>query len=217
MVLFIILGVIVVSTFIVLGVLSFMLSKEKQTEDEAQKKRAKQFEEQLRAVGLKAEEQSRETKRLIESTNAKVSLLEEELSRANATVAELNREKEALLSAPKPPVDQALHQELETLKYELVKARAQSSGLERASFNYKNQLEDFLNKLNAARSENDQLSQDKNRLETMVQEIKVQNEQLLKKDQLAQFELDKNRSRLASLERECEDLKARSGQKEGQG
>jgi len=161
----------------------------------------------------------------------------EEISRANAMVSELNREKEALSAEPQTAPDQALLQEVETLRteqiqlkekyeelekkhqqlekdneqlqYELVKARAQSSGLERVSFNYKNQLEDFLKKVSTAEASNEHLSQAKNRLEGMVEEIKLQNEELAKKDQLAQFELDKNRSRLVSLERECEDLKVR--------
>ena len=81
------------------------------------------------------------------SANAKVRLLEEEISRANATVSELNQAKEVLLSAPKSgPDEEALRHELESLKYELIKARAQSSGLERVSSNYKNQLEDLLRK-----------------------------------------------------------------------
>jgi len=191
----------------------------------------------------------------LETTNAKVRLLEEqmtavklqmgeEISRANATVTELNREKEALLTAPKPEADQALLQELDALRtgqaqlkqdhaelekthqklreynahliekndvlhYELIKARAQTSGLERVSFNYKNQLEDFLKKVNSVEVSNDHLSQAKNRLEGVLEEVKLQNEELVKKDQLAQFELEKNRSRLVNLERECEDLKAR--------
>jgi chromosome segregation ATPase len=181
--------------------------------------------QQKLVVGLQAQlELTNEKGRLLEEeisrANAKVHLLEEEISRANATVSELNREKEELLSAPKPELpkseppkpepDEALRHELESLKYELIKAKAQTSGLERVSFNYKNQLEDFFKKVNAAQASNEQLSQGKNRLEEMVQEIKLQNEELVKKDQLAQFELEKNRSRLASLEREYEDFKART-------
>jgi len=101
------------------------------------------------------------------------------------------------------------------MQYELVKARAQSSGLERISFNYKNQLEDFLNKVTLAQSTNDQLTQAKNRLEGLVEEVKSHNEELIKKDSLSQFELEKNRSRLVSLERECEELKSRI-QQQGQ-
>jgi chromosome segregation ATPase len=176
----------------------------------------------------------------LDSAQAQVRLLEEqmaafkvqmgeEINRAQATVSELKREKEEVVSAPKPEPDAALRQELEALRsehaqlkqkydelqYELIKARAQSSGLERVSVNYKNQLEDFFKKIDAAQSSNDHLSQVKNRLEGMVEEIKSQNEELVKKDQLVQFELEKNRSRLVSLEREYEDLKARVQQKDG--
>jgi len=161
----------------------------------------------------------------------------EEITRANALVTELKQEKETLLAAPKPEAELALAQELETLKfelaqltqkyealeksyqqlqYELIKARAQSSGLERVSFNYKNQLEDFFQKINTIQSANDNLSQVKNRLEGVVQEVQLQNEELVKKDQLAQFEIEKNRSRLVSLEREYEDFKARVQQQNQQ-
>ena len=345
MVLFIILGVIVVITFAVLGVLFFMLGKEGQkkeeqavpvtdleelkkelspglldpsilkikldesqlispyepkvslptqeavspVEDEAYKKRAQELEDELFAISKKAAGQSDKANHLIEtltkeneslkskqaeleqahqklielegeatslktentnlqnqleSTDAKVHFLEEEMAavkiqmgeeiaRANATVSELTREKEALLSAPKVESDEVLRQELESLKaeqiqlkqkyeelvktndllqYELIKARAQSSGLERVSFNYKNQLEDFFKKINAVQVTNEQLAQVKNRLEGMVAHVKSENEELTKKDQLAQFELEKNRSRLVNLEREYEDFKARAQQ-----
>ena len=70
----------------------------------------KLIELQGEASGLKTENLNLQTQ--LESTNAKVHLLEEqmtavkiqmgeEISRANATVTELTREKEALLSAPK--------------------------------------------------------------------------------------------------------------------
>ena len=39
--------------------------------------------------------------------------------------------------------------------------------------------------------------------------MKSQNDELVKKDRLAQFELEKNRSQLINLEREYEGLKAR--------
>jgi hypothetical protein len=332
LVLFIILGVVVLITIVVLGVLFFMLGKEGQKkeeekivpltdleqlkkelssgllepqkpavddtgivplyeskvslpmqevrsplEDETYKKRAKELEDELWAISHKATTQSDEAKQLIETLTkenealkiqqanleqAQQKLVElqgeasslkienviqmgEEIAKANATVIELNREKEALLSAPHPEADGGLRQELEALKneqiqlrqkyedldrthqklrelnthlmekndllqYEMIKARAQSSGLERVSFNYKNQLEDFLKKVNAAQVTNEQLSQVKNRLEDTVTQVKLQNEELVKKDQLAQFELEKNHSRLANLEREYEDLKART-------
>jgi len=63
---------------------------------------------------------------------------------------------------------------------------------------------------------NDQMSQAKNKLEAMVEEIKLQNEELVKKDNLAQFELEKNRSHLVDLERENGELKARLQQQNQQ-
>lgn len=268
-------------------------------EDDVYKKRAKELEDELRAISHKADNQSGEARQMIESltkenellkkqkadleqakqklmelqteasglktdnaslqvqlesANIKVRFLEEEIasfkmqmgeeiSKANATVTQLNREKEELLSAPKPSQEEALRQELESLKteqeqlkqkyedmdrtyqklrelnvrleekndllqYELIKARAQSSGLERVSFNYKTQLEDFFKKINTVQGTNDHLSQVKNRLEGMVEQIKSENEELVKKDQLVQFELEKSRSRLVNLEREYENLKA---------
>jgi chromosome segregation ATPase len=367
MVLFIVLGVIVLITFVVLGVLFYMLGKEGQKEEKAvplkdvnqikkefssallepqkpkyaadssetklpfepkasvgpvspesqsilqaespavisplqddnYKIRAKELEDELRSISQKAETQSQEAKLLIdtltkenqflkeqkadlleaqqkldevnqessglkvenaglqaqlESANGKLKLLEEEfavvklqmgeeISKANAAVEGLTREKEQFQSVPLPVPDDNMRQELDSLKsehaqlrqqsedlkksnqelseansrltekigqmqYEMVKARAQSSGLERVSFNYKNQVEDFLKKVNSAQAANDQLSQVKNRLEGMVEQIKLQNEELVKKDQLSQFELEKNRSRLLNLEREYENLKA---------
>jgi chromosome segregation ATPase len=201
---------------------------------------------QKEASGLKVENASLQTQLestsakvlFLEEQMAAVKIqMGEEISRAHATVSAMKQEKEESLSAPKPEPDLALRQELETLRseqdqlkqkyeelekehqqlqYELIKAKAQSSGLERVSFNYKNQLEDFFKKINAVQVTNDQLSQVKNRLEGMVQEVKLQNEELLKKDQLAQFELEKNRSRLVNLEREYEDFKARSQQQNQQ-
>jgi len=275
-------------------------------EDEAYKKRAQHLEDELLAISKKADGQSDEAKRLIETlseendalkiqkaslelaqeklnevqveaeklktenitlqtqletTNSRVQYLEqemtavkmqmgEEISQANAKIIELSREKETMAAEIKVEPDEALRQEVEALKvekaqlnqkcddlakaqeeltaqnsqlteridsmqYELVKARAQSSGLERISFNYKNQLEDFLNKVTLAQSTNDQLTQAKNRLEGLVEEVKSHNEELIKKDSLSQFELEKNRSRLVSLERECEELKSRI-QQQGQ-
>jgi chromosome segregation ATPase len=243
MVLFIILGAIVLIAFIVSGVLFFMLDKEEQErltfeptvslsaqavqvpsdetkqlietltkENGSFKNQQVHLEQAQQKLGELQEEFSRlRTENLslqtqLESAHAKVRLLEEEISRAHATVS----------SASEPQPDEALRHELESLKYELVKAKAQSSGLERVSFNYKNQLEEFFKKVNTAQVSNDHLSQAKNRLEGMVQEIKSQNEELVKKDQLAQFELEKNRSRLTSLEREYEDLKARVQQNNSQ-
>ena len=217
----------------------------KANQDELEGAQQKLLALEQEASGLKAENSALQTQ--LESTNAKVRLLEDQMAavkvqmgdeivRANAAMTELDREKETLLSIPKVEPDEVLRQELDALKfelqglkqkhedlekenqqlqYELVKARAQSSGLERVSFNYKNQLEDFFKKVSAVEVTNDHLSQAKNRLEGMVEQIKSENEDLVKKDQLSQFELEQNRLRLVNLEREYEELKARV-QQQGQ-
>ena len=102
-----------------------------------------------------------------------------------------------------------LTKEIDALQYELIKARAQSTGLERIGFNYKNQLEDFFKKINEVQLMNEKLSETKDSLEGTLQEVQSQNDALVKKDRLAQFELEKNRSQLVNLEREYEGLKAR--------
>lgn len=214
----------------------------KSQQDNYQETQQKLTELQGEASNLKIDNLRLQTQ--LESSHAKVRLLEEamadlkiqmgdEISRANGLIAEMKQEKEASLSVPKPDEGPAVRLELEEahqklselnaqltqkndlLQYELIKARAQSSGLERVSFNYKNQLEDFFKKINAVQVTNDHLTQAKNRLEGLVEEVKLQNEDLVKKDQLTQFELEKNRSRLVNLERECEDLKVRV-QQQGQ-
>jgi len=261
MVLYIFLGVVVIITFVVLGILFNTLSKEgqqkedekvvpltdfsqlkdevslnlpvehkpdlKATEDEiipvppaveldTYKKRVLELEGEIRTTKQKTEEQSDVARQMIlDLTKDNQSLKNQlnDLQEAQTKLSELQTQLEtsnAKVQQPPPSEpDEALRQELETLKYELVKAKAQSSGLERISLNYKNQQEDFLKRVNAVQVTNDQLSEAKNRLEEMITQVKSENEELVKKDQLSLFELEKNRSRLLTLERECEDLKAR--------
>ncbi|MBF0504960.1 MAG: hypothetical protein HQL14_07655 [Candidatus Omnitrophica bacterium] len=83
-----------------------------------------------------------------------------------------------------------LMQKVESLQYELIKAKAQSTGLERIGFNYKSQLEDFFKKINSVHLTTDQLAKDKNRLEGVL------------------CELENSRSQLTTLKREYEDFKA---------
>lgn len=98
------------------------LKRQKANLEEAQ---LKLTELQTEATSLKTDNAGLQTQ--LDTTNAKVQLLEEqmaafklqmgeEISRANATVTELTQEKEALLSAPKPEPDPALRQELDALK-----------------------------------------------------------------------------------------------------
>jgi len=106
-------------------------------------------------------------------------------------------------------INTGLTQDIDALQYELIKARAQSTGLERIGFNYKNQLEDFFKKIHETQLMNEKLSEAKNSLEGVVHQVQSHNDELVKKDRLVQFELEKNRSQLINLEREYEGLKAR--------
>jgi len=215
-------------------------------EDDSSKKRIEELEDELRAIKKESEEQADVTREMIltltkenqtlkaqqaqgTDSQEKLTELETELANLKAEKVDLKTQLE-LANAKKSEPDEALRHELESLKsqqiplqqkcegleYELVKARAQSSGLERVNFNYKNQVEDFLKKVDAMQVTNDQLSQAKNKLESMVEEIKIQNEDLVQKDHLTQFESEKNHSRLVALERECEELKARVQQQNQQ-
>ena len=207
-------------------------------DEDSYKKRVQEIENELRTVKQKSEEQADVAREMIltltkenqslknqqaegEGVRQKLTELEAEVTILKAENVSLKIQLEStnatVTEAPKPEPQKpesdeallALKQKCEDLEYALIKARAQSSGLERVSFNYKNQLEDFLKKVSAAQVTNDHLSQVKNRLEGMVEQVKSQNEELVKKDHLAQFELEKNHSRLVSLEREYESLKAR--------
>jgi uncharacterized protein YgiM (DUF1202 family) len=209
--------------------------------DDTYKKRAQGLEDELRTIKQKAEEQADVSREMVvtltkenqtlknkeaESDEAlqKLTALQQEVTSLKTENANLKTQLEstnaAMSELKRVGVVEDLHPELEKineeLKYELVKAKAQNSGLERISFNYKNQLEESLKKVNAAQVTNDHLTQVKNQLEAMVEQIKLQNEELVKKDQLSQFELEKNRSRLLVLERDYEDLKARTQQKDSQ-
>ncbi len=194
-----------------------------QTQLDATNAKVQLFEEQMAAVKIQmGDEIARANATVAQLTQEKESLaaapkaepdlalrqeitsLESELTGLKQKYSDLEKNNQQLRE-----LNTHLMEKTDALQYEMTKARAQSSGLERLSFNYKNQLEDFFKKMSLAQSTNDNLSKAKNRLEGMVEEIKLQNEELVKKDQLTQFELEKNRSRLLSLERECEELKAR--------
>jgi predicted nucleic acid-binding Zn-ribbon protein len=108
----------------------------------------------------------------LDSAQSELKVLEEQLSafkiqmgqeivRANQAIETLKKENATLMAAPKIDPDEGLRREFEALKaeyaelkkkceaqqYELIKARAQTSGLERVNFNYKNQLEELLKKV----------------------------------------------------------------------
>ncbi len=159
----------------------------------------------------------------LDSAEGKVRLLEtelvafkkqmgDELAASNATVARLKLEQESVAKDPDASLKETNAQLLEqvtSLEYEITKMRAQSSGLVRINENYKEQIETLHKNIEAVSLERDQLSTTKNRLEQILQEMQTQNEELVKRDKLNQFELEKSQSQLVHLERECADLKSK--------
>ncbi len=101
-----------------------------------------------------------------------------------------------------------LTEKAETLQWELTKARAQTTSLERACENYKNQLQEFMDRSASNEENNTKLSEVKSSLETELEDLRNKNEELASREQFLKFELEKNREHIVALERECANLKA---------
>ena len=82
------------------------------------------------------------------------------------------------------------------------------SGFERACDNYQHQLQDAFSRHGGIEQNASNLSETNNRLETVLDELQKQNEELAKREKLYESELEKNRNQLVTLEREHEHLKA---------
>ncbi len=101
-------------------------------------------------------------------------------------------------------LNQYLMEKSEGLQWELTKARAQMAGFERACGNYQQQLKDALERSGSM----DQLQVTNNRLQTVLEDLQKQNEELTKREKLSGFELEKNRNQLVLLQRDYENLRA---------
>jgi len=181
---------------------------ELQTQLDSSTLKARSLEEEMAAVKTQMGEDLVRARAMVSELNlekaSQVDTRSQELEVLRAEQARLKQNCEDLEKTEQKlrEMNTDLTQKVDALQYELVKARAQSTGLERIGFNYKNQLEDFFKRINEVQLTNEKLSGAKNSLEGIVQEVKSQNDALVNKNRLAQFELEK-------LEREYEDLKAR--------
>lgn len=101
-----------------------------------------------------------------------------------------------------------LKQENETLQWEMTKVRAHVTGLERIGENYQQQLKEAL----SHNEEYSRLSETNNRLQSVLEQLQQENQELTKREKLCQFELEKNRNQLVTLERDYEHLKATMNQ-----
>ena len=96
----------------------------------------------------------------------------------------------------------------DALQWELTKARAQMTSFERACENYKNQLQGALDRTGSIEESNLKLNETNNHLQIVLEDLKKKNDEFAKREKLFEFELEKNRDRLVSLEREYANLKA---------
>ncbi len=115
------------------------------------------------------------------------------LKAQNETLQHANEELQ-LTSQKLKELNTNLMEKSEMLQYELIKNRAQASGLERVSENYKTQVEKLLDDMNHIAADKTQLAQTKNRLEGDLVQMQQRNEELIKREKLSQFELGKLRN-----------------------
>ncbi|MBI3602228.1 MAG: hypothetical protein HY209_04975 [Candidatus Omnitrophica bacterium] len=101
-----------------------------------------------------------------------------------------------------------LMEKSELLQWDLTKARAQMTSFERACENYQHQLQDVLTRTGSMQEDHTRLSETNNRLQSVLGDLQKQNEELTKREKLFEFELQKSRTQLVSLERVYENLKA---------
>ncbi|MBF0486121.1 MAG: hypothetical protein HQL16_06380 [Candidatus Omnitrophica bacterium] len=87
------------------------------------------------------------------------------------------------------------------LQYELTKSRAQAAGLERVCENSKKQVEALSRQVEEARFDNRQLKRNSDVLETGLMEFKRLNAELVKREKLSQFEVEKNQNQIEDLEK----------------
>ena len=139
---------------------------------------AKNFQEEINS--LKQENQT-----LKRATN--------DLTMANQKLKELN--------------DSAI-EKAEVLQWELTKARAQMTSYERACENYQQQLKSSFDRTGSIEQNYAKLNETNNRLQVVLEDLHKQNEELSKREKLFEFDLEKSRTQLVSLERAYENLKA---------
>ncbi len=99
---------------------------------------------------------------------------------------------------------------VEMLQTELIKLRAQASGLERVCGNYASQIEDISLKLDRYETNERQWQKVHNRLQEVVEQTKLENDQLSQREKLAQFELQKSRDHIVGLERSFQEYKGKT-------
>lgn len=131
----------------------------------------------------------------LEEENQALKNVSQDLTMSNQKLKELNSH---------------LIEKSEGLQWELTKMRAQMTSFERACENYQNQLQGAFDKTGSIEKNNSALTETNNRLQKFLDELQKQNEELTKRTKLFEFEVEKNRNQIVSLERDNASLKANS-------
>jgi hypothetical protein len=86
------------------------------------------------------------------------------------------------------------------LQYELTKSRAQAAGLERICENSRKQFEEIARGIREVETDNQVLKSQTHILEQSLVDFKKLNAELLKREKLTQFEIEKNLDQIRNLE-----------------
>jgi len=105
-------------------------------------------------------------------------------------------------------LNEHLIEKSESLQWELTKARAQMTSYERSCENYQNQLKNAFDSKGSVEENYSKLNETNNRIQETLERLQLQNQELSKREKVFEFELEKNRNQLVSLQRDYENLKA---------
>ncbi len=136
-----------------------------------------------------------------------INALKEENQTLKSTSDDLTIANQQLKDLNAPLVEKS-----EFLQWELTKARAQMTSLERACENYQHQLQDVSAHTGSIQEDRTILNETNNNLQSVVEDLQKQNQESTKREKLLEFELQKSRAQLISLERAYENLKANMNQ-----
>lgn len=135
----------------------------------------------------------------------------EELASLNKALEVLTEEKEDLESRIREleSVNAIQSEKNNFLQYELTKSRAQAAGLQKVYENSVKQVEDMTHAMDAAAMDNKELKKQTDVLENSLNEFRRLNSELIRREKLSQFEIEKSRGDIEDLERIYAGLRSR--------
>ena len=143
---------------------------------------------------------------------------ERQLQETQATIKNLKEEKDALITAASDlemnlqktkELNAFLLEKDEMMLYELSKNRAQAMGLEKICEDFKLEIETNLKSINALEARSRLLDKLQQETEGNFKDLKESHAELMEREKLSRYELEKNRAQLTSLEKLYSDFRAR--------